>query len=122
MFKLEQTLKLFMMKAILKKILVMIAFLGFVNFANAEMHKDDVTSACSNITMKTHSHFNLVHNNNVDKFAMEDDFSLEFKDRVLVIHNGLNEIHIAYLAIKYISVGKPDKAHSELKGQWFIMF
>ena len=52
---------------------------------------------------------------------MESDFSLEFKDHVLVIHNGLNEIHISYLAIKYVSVGKPDKANAETKGQWYIM-
>ena len=109
------------MKNILKKIMFLGLLVGFTSIANAEMNKEDVRAACGNISIKTHSHFNLVHNNNVDKFAMEEDFSLEFKDHVLVIHNGLNEIHISYLAIKYISVGKPDKAHSEQKGQWFIM-
>lgn len=99
-----------------------IAMFGFTNMAKAEMHKDDVEYACRNVSIKSHSHFNLVHNNNVDKFAMEPDFSLEFKERALIIHNGLNEIHISYLAIKYISVGKPDKAHAETKGQWYIMF
>lgn len=111
------------MKILLKRTLIVIAFFGLLTSTSyAEMHKDDVEAACSKITTETHSHFNLVHNNNVDKFAMEKDFSLEFNDRVLIIHNGLNEIHVSYLAIKYISVGKPDKAHSELKGQWFIMF
>ena len=109
------------MKNILKKIMFLGLLIGFTSIANAEMNKEDVRAACGSISIKTHSHFNLVHNNNVDKFAMEEDFSLEFKDHVLVIHNGLNEIHISYLAIKYISVGKPDKAHSEQKGQWFIM-
>lgn len=110
------------MKTMIKKICLLVLLMGFVATAQAEMHKEDVEAACSKITFKTHSHFNLVHNNNVDKFSMEEDFFLEFKDRVLVIHNGLNEIHISYLAIKYISVGKPDKAHSEVKGNWFIMF
>lgn len=90
--------------------------------ASAQMNKADMENACSRISYKTHSHFNLVHNNNVDKHAMEEDFSLEFQDHVLVIHNGLNEIYVSYEAILYISVGKPDKAHSEVKGQWYIMF
>lgn len=109
------------MKNTLKKMLLFITFIGFATASNAEMNKADLEAACANISIKTHSHFNLVHNNNVDKFDMEADFSLEFKDHVLVIHNGLNEIHISYLAIKYVSVGKPDKAHSETKGKWYIM-
>ena len=101
--------------------LFFIAFIGISTASSAEMNKEDLQAACAKVSIKTHSHFNLVHNNNVDKFAMEADFSLEFKDHVLVIHNGLNEIHVSYLAIKYVSVGKPDKAHSETKGEWFIM-
>ncbi|MEX1002842.1 MAG: hypothetical protein WDZ35_12060 [Crocinitomicaceae bacterium] len=110
------------MKNQFKAGLLFFYFFLFTLVAQAEMHKDDVEAACDKITYETHSYFNLVHNNNVDKFRMEADFSLEFKERVLIIHNGLNEIHVSYLAIKYISVGKPDKAHNELKGQWFIMF
>jgi len=109
------------MKNLLKRTMLLIALVGITNVATAQMNKGDLETACSKITIETHSHFNLVHNNNVDKFAMESDFSLEFKEHVLIIHNGLNEIHVSYLAIKYVSVGKPDKAHSETKGQWFIM-
>ena len=109
------------MKNILRTIMLFAALSCFTIGASAEMSKADLEAACVSISIKTHSHFNIVNNNNVDKFAMEKDFSLEFKDHVLVIHNGLNEIHISYLAIKYISVGKPDKAHSEMKGQWYIM-
>ena len=109
------------MKNLAKKLILMVALVCFTTAINAEMNKQDLVDACAKITIQTHSHFNIVHNNNVDKFAMETDFSLEFKEHVLVIHNGLNEIHISYLAIKYISVGKPDKAHAETKGQWYIM-
>lgn len=109
------------MKNILKSIMLIVGLLTFSLSANAEMNKADLEAACSSITFKTHSHFNIVNNNNVDKFSMKADFSLEFKDHVLVIHNGLNEIHISYLAIKYVSVGKPDKAHAEVKGQWYVM-
>jgi hypothetical protein len=109
------------MKNLIKKVFLLAAIFCFTGVANAEMSKEDLQAACDKITINTHSHFNIVNNNNVDKFAMEADFSLEFKDHVLVIHNGLNEIHISYLAIKYVSVGKPDKAHSETKGQWYIM-
>lgn len=117
----NRTLKNNYMKNLLNKVLLIILLAGFAGVANAEMNKADLEDACAKITINTHSHFNLVHNNNVDKFAMEEDFKLEFKDHVLVIHNGLNEIHVSYLAIKYVSVGKPDKAHSETKGQWYIM-
>lgn len=109
------------MKKFLQLTTLLICLFTFSFSANAEMKKEDLEAACSAITYKTHSHFNIVNNNNVDKFNMEADFSLEFKDHVLIIHNGLNEIHISYLAIKYVSVGKPDKAHSEMKGQWYIM-
>ena len=98
------------------------ALVGITNIATAQMDKGDLESACKNITAKSHSHFNLIHDSHVDKFEMESDFSLEFKENALIIHNGLNEIHVAYLAIKYVSVGKPDKAHSETKGQWFLVF
>ena len=110
------------MKNLFKSLLFTVSFLFFAGAASAQMEKSDLESAFAKISTKTHSHFNLVHDNNVDKFAMEEDFSLEFKENVLIIHNGLNEIHVAYEAIKYVSVGKPDKAHSELKGQWFIIF
>jgi len=109
------------MKNLLRKSLLLVSLVMMTSIANAEMKKEDLEAACGTITINTHSHFNIVNNNNVDKFSMEKDFSLEFKDHVLVIHNGLNEIHISYLAIKYVSVGKPDKAHDETKGQWFIM-
>jgi hypothetical protein len=107
---------------IIKKIAALLIFVSISATGTAQMNKSDMEVACSKITYKTHSHFNLVHNNNVDKMAMEEDFSLEFSDHVLIIHNGLNEIYVSYAAIKYISVGKPDKAHSEVKGQWYIMF
>ena len=110
------------MKNLLKSLLLTVSLLFISSIASAQMKKADLESAFGKISTKTHSHFNLVHNNNVDKFAMEEDFALEFKENVLVIHNGLNEIHVAYEAVKYVSVGKPDKAHSELKGQWFIVF
>ena len=110
------------MKNLFKSLLLTLSLFFVSSIASAQMTKSDMESACAKISIKTHSHFNLVHDNNVDKFAMEEDFSLEFKENVLIIHNGLNEIHVAYEAIKYVSVGKPDKAHSELKGQWFIIF
>lgn len=109
------------MKKFFKITALVFGLMTFSLTANAEMKKEDLQAACSSITFKTHSHFNIVNNNNVDKFSMKADFSLEFKDHVLVIHNGLNEIHISYLAIKYVSVGKPDKAHAEVKGQWYVM-
>ncbi|MCH2235502.1 MAG: hypothetical protein MK078_14725 [Crocinitomicaceae bacterium] len=110
------------MKNTLKTLLFTFSLMLLSNVASAQMEKEDLESAFAKISIKTHSHFNLVHDNNVDKFAMEEDFSLEFKEKALIIHNGLNEIHVSYEAIKYVSVGKPDKAHSELKGQWFIIF
>ena len=110
------------MKNTLKTLLFTFSLMLLSNVASAQMEKEDLESAFAKISIKTHSHFNLVHDNNVDKFAMEEDFSLEFKEKALIIHNGLNEIHVCYEAIKYVSVGKPDKAHSELKGQWFIIF
>ncbi|MFT4600456.1 MAG: hypothetical protein ACI857_000630 [Arenicella sp.] len=109
------------MKNIFRKAFLICSLVLMGTIANAEMNKADVQAACASISSKSHSHFNIVNNNNVDKFLMAVDFSLEFKDHVLVIHNGLNEIHISYLAIKYVSVGKPDKAHAEIKGQWYIM-
>ena len=110
------------MKNLQKSLILTVMFLFTSIMASAQMTKSDFENACAKITTKTHSHFNLVHNNNVDEFAMEDDFSLEYKESVVIIHNGLNEIHISYSAIKYVSVGKPDKAHAELKGKWFIIF
>jgi hypothetical protein len=109
------------MKKTLRKAFLIMSLILVSTVANAEMNKADLEAACNGITAETHSHFNIVNNNNVDKFMMKADFSLEFKEHVLVIHNGLNEIHISYLAIKYVSVGKPDKAKAEIKGQWFIM-
>ena len=109
------------MKGMVGKMMMLVALMTFSFGASAQMGKSDVEAACAKITASSHSHFNLVHNNNVDKHEMKSDFSLEFKDNVMVIHNGLNEIHIAYTTILYLSVGKPDKA-KELKGQWYIIF
>ena len=110
------------MKTTLKKIALTVVLTLFTTANFAQMTKADVEFACSKITFKTHSHFNLVHNNNVDKHEMKSDFSLEFKENVMIIHNGLNEIHIAYKTILYLSTGKPDKAGGEMKGQWYIIF
>ena len=110
------------MKITAKHLLVLSIFAFLPFFSNAQMAKADMEAACSKITTATHSHFNLVINNNVDKHEMKSDFSLEFKENVMIIHNGLNEIHIAYKGLKYVSVGKPDKATGELKGQWYLVF
>lgn len=110
------------MKNAVKNLFLLFVLTTLSGIGHAQMTKSDLENACSKITPSTHSHFNLVHNNNVDKFEIQKDFKLEFKENVMIIHNGLNEIHVSYAAIHYVSVGKPDKANSELKAQWFIMF
>ncbi len=110
------------MNAVTKRFFLAALFTVFSFVGNAQLSKTDVEAACAKITATSHSHFNLVVNNNVDKHLMEADFKLEFKENTLVIHNGLNEIHVAYKGIKYVSVGKPDKASGEVKGQWYIVF